>query len=591
MKWNLSNIYDSFEAEEFTNDMRVLEDKIYSINSWMKANFENKDNAAEKIQHFIEFKNEASNLINKLGTFSYLTSAADTKNVLANQNFSKVLSFEQKTKSVENEFQNWLLKVDNINDIVHNDEYLKDYEFYINELIDEGNHMPSKEQGKLLGRMKGVSSNAWENLYRIIISNHKVEIDLEEDKKALTLQAIQGLLNSNDPKLREKAFRAKNESYNKIADTVTWAYNSIKGEQIIESELKGYNSALEMAMKEFKLKEETLNTMFQVIKKYASVIQKGIMHKAKLLGYSDTLPFYDLYAPLGKLEKEYTFDEVRQIILGNLKNFGDRLYKVAERAFDEKWIDAEPRENKRNGGFCSNIHSINESRIVFSFSGKSDNILQLTHEIGHAYHHDCLNEESGINSVCSLAIMESAAIFTENFLQKRILDLSSKEEKLNILNGILLRDARLILDIYAYYIFETKVFEIRKQRILSQNELCGLLSEAFSEAYGDSIDKETIDKYMWMSLPQLFYSNCPYYMVSYAFGLLFTKGLYAQYLKDKDKFVQDFEYFLSISGKNSVEDAAAKLNIDLTSEEFWESSLKIVEDEINAFIEESSYCK
>lgn len=591
MEWNLSNIYDSFEAEEFTNDMRVLKDKIYSINSWMKANFENKDNAAEKIQHYIEFKNEASNLINKLGTFSYLTSAADTKNVLANQNFSKVLSFEQKSKSVENEFKNWLLKVDNINDIVHNDEYLKDYEFYINELIDEGNHMPSKEQGKLLGRMKGVSSNAWENLYRITISNHKVEIDLEEDKKALTLQAIQGLLNSNDTKLREKAFRAKNESYNKIADTVTWAYNSIKGEQIIESELKGYNSALEMAMKEFKLKEETLNTMFQVIKKYASVIQKGIMHKAKLLGYNDTLPFYDLYAPLGKPEKEYTFDEVRQIILGNLKNFGDRLYKVAERAFDEKWIDAEPRENKRNGGFCSNIHSINESRILFSFSGKSDNILQLSHEIGHAYHHDCLNEESGINSVCSLAIMESAAIFTENFLQKRILDLSSKEEKLNILNGILLRDARLILDIYAYYTFETKVFEIRKQRILSQNELCGLLSEAFSEAYGDSIEKETIDKYMWMSLPQLFYSNRPYYMVSYAFGLLFTKGLYAQYLKDKDKFVQDFEYFLFISGKNSVEDAAAKLNMDLTSEEFWESSLKIVQDEINAFIEESSYCK
>lgn len=591
MKWNLSNIYDSFEDEKFTNDMQSLEYKIYSINGWIKVNFENKDNAAKKIEHFIEFKNEVNDLINKLGTFSYLTSAADTKNVLANQNFSKVLSFEQKTKSVENEFQNWLLQIDNIHDIVHNDEYLKDYEFYINGLVDEGNHMPSKEQGKLLGRMKGVSSNAWENLYRITISNHKVEIDLEEDKKALTLQAIQGLLNSNDPKLREKAFRAKNESYNKISDTVTWAYNSIKGEQIIESELKGYDSALQMAMKEYKLKEETLNTMFQAIKKYVSVIQKGIMHKAKLLGYNDALPFYDLYAPLGKLEKEYTFDEVRQIILGNLKNFGDRLYKVAERAFDERWIDAEPRENKRNGGFCSNIHSINESRILFSFSGKSDNILQLSHEIGHAYHHDCLNEERSINSVCSLAIMESAAIFTENFLQKRILNLSSKEEKLNILNGILIRDSRLILDIYAYFIFETKVFGIRKQRILSQNELCDLLKGAFSEAYGDSIEKETIDKYMWMSLPQLFYSNRPYYMVSYAFGLLFTKGLYAQYLKDKDKFVQDFEYFLTSSGKNSVEDAAAKLNINLTSEEFWESSLKIVEDDINAFIEESSSCK
>lgn len=584
MKWNLSNIYSSFESMEFANDFQRLENRIHNIYSWMKVNLQTKDNAAVKIKYFIEFKNEAGDLINKLGTFSYLTSAADTKNDVANQNFNKVLSCEQRVQSAENEFQSWLLKIKNIHAIVRSDEYLKDYEFYIDELIDNGKHMPSKEESKLLGKMKGVSSNAWENLYRITISNHKVEIDSEGKKKLLTFQLVQSLSNSSDPDLREKAFRAKTEAYNKISGPVTWAYNSIKGEQIIESELRGYDSVLQMAMKGYRLKEETLYAMFDAIKKHAEVIQRGIKHKAKLLGYNNDIPFYDLYAPLGSLEKDYTFDEVKSIILDNLKHFGERIYKVAEKAFSEKWIDAEPRENKRNGGFCSNIHSVNESRILFNFTGKSDNILQLSHEIGHAYHHDCLNTQSGINSVCSLAVMESAAIFSENFLQRRILDLSSREEKLNILNGILMRDTRLILDIYAYFIFETKVFEIRKNRILSQDELCSLLKDAFSEAYGDSIEKETIDKYMWMALPQLFYSNRPYYMVSYAFGLLFTKGLYAQYLKDNDKFVEKIEHFLTVSGKYSVEDAAAQLNIDITSEEFWVNSLKIVEDEINAFI-------
>lgn len=560
MNWNLSNIYESFESEEFKKDFQLLKERTYNIDSWSKVNFQTNEDPVEKIEYFIEFKNVAGDLVNKLGTYSYLISTADTKNALANQNFNKVLDFEQKIKSEENEFQGWLLKIDNVHDIVHRSECLKDYEFYLDGLIDEGKHMPSKEESRLLGKMKGVSSNAWENLYRSTISSLKVKMDCSEDKC---------------------------EAYNKISETVTWAYNCIKGEQIIESELKGYDSVLQMAMKEYRLREDTLYTMFNAIKNHVSIIQRGIVHKAKFLGYRNALPFSDLYTPLGKLEKSYTFDEVRSIILDNLKNFGDRLYSVAEKAFTENWIDSEPRENKRTGGFCSNIHSVKESRILFNFTGKYDNILQLSHEIGHAYHHDCLDTQSSINSNCPLPIMEAAAIFSENFLQRRILDLCSHEEKLSILNGLLIRDARLISDIYAYFIFETKVFEIRKERLLSYNELCDILRDAFSEAYGESIEKETIDKYMWMTIPQLFYSNRPYYMVSYAFGILFTKGLYAQYIKDKDKFVRNFEHFLTISGKSSVEDAAAQMNIDITSEKFWMNSLKIVKDEINIFIEES----
>lgn len=588
MKWDLNNIYSSFESAEFSRDMMTLENKLIDIENWIKANLQTTTGFVDKTKCFIEFKNEIGDLYNKLGSFSYLSLTADTKNNMAGQNFNKILIYEQRIQAVENEFQDWLLKIDNVCNIIHSNEYLKNYVFYLEKLLDSGKHSPSKEESKLYAKMKNVASNAWENLYRTTISNHMVEINIDGKNELLTLQAIQGLSSSNDPKLREKSFSAKTESYAKIVETATWAYNSIKGEQIIEAQLKGYKSVLQMAMKEYNLNEETIYTMIHSIKKYASIIQKGLIHKAKLLGHENDLPFYDIYAPLGKLEKTYSFDEVRSIILDNLKNFDDKMYVVAKKAFSEKWIDAEPRENKRTGGFCINIHSINESRILLTFTGKSDNILQLSHEIGHAYHYECLNTQSSINSNCSLAIMESAAIFTENFLQKRILKLSNEEERLNILNTQLIRDTRLILDIYAYFNFETKVIEKRNDRILSHNELCDLLKDSFYEAYGSSIQKETIDGDMWITLPQLFYSNRPYYMLSYAFGILFTKGLYAQYIQNKQNFVKHFEHFLSISGKCSVETAAAQLNIDITSEEFWMNSLKIVEDEINEFIKAST---
>lgn len=586
MNWNLNNIYPSLQSKEFKEDTKLLENAIDNIFRWMDANLKNKENIESKISYFIEFKNKAEDLLSKLGPYSYLISSADTKNTLAMQTLNKMLTFEPRIISAEMEFQNWLLGINSIDNIINGSDTFKDYKYYLKNLIDNGKHMPSKNEIKLLGKMKSTGSMAFENLHRITISNLKVDITLQEKNELLPFQAIQSLSSNSDLEIRKKAFKAKLNSYNKISETAMWAYNSIKGEQITEAELKGYTSVFSMAVNSYNLKEETVTTMFKVIKKYLPSIQKGISHKAKLLGYDSTLPFYDLFAPLGKIEKSYTFDETKSIILNNLKELGDDINSVAKRVFNENWIDSEPRANKRGGGFSVNLHAIKESRILFNFAGTADNILQLSHEVGHVYHYSCLNKEAAINSNCSLAVMEAAAIFTENFLQRKMLQTCSPKEKLNMLNGILMRYAKLILDIYAYYNFESKVLEIRKDRILSYNELCELLKDAFAEAYGDSVDKETIDKYAWMSLPQLYYSNRPYYMVSYAFGLLFTKGLYALYKKDKHNFIKNFDYFLSISGKCPVEDAALEMGIDISSEEFWISSLKLVEEDINDFIQE-----
>lgn len=588
MNWNLNNIYPHLQSKEFKEDTTLLEDTIDNICKWMDINFKTQENVENKISYFIKFKNKAEDLLNKLGPYSYLISAADTKNSLAMQTLNKMLTFEPRILSAEREFQSWLLGINSIDNIINGSDAFKDYKYYLKNLIDNGKHMPSKNEVKLLGKMKNTGSTAWENLHRITISNLKVEINLQEKNELLPFQAIQSLGSNNNPEIRKKVFNSKLNSYNKISETAMWAYNSIKGEQITEAELKGYTSVFNMAVNSYNLKEETVTTMFKVIKKYLPSIQKGITHKAKLLGYDNTLPFYDLFAPLGKTEKSYTFDETKSIILDNLKELGDNINSVAKRVFNENWIDSEPRANKRGGGFSVNLHAIKESRILFNFAGTANNILQLSHEIGHVYHYSRLNKEAAINSNCSLAVMETAAIFTENFLQRRLLETCSPKEKLNMLNGILMRYVKLILDIYAYYNFESKVLEIRKDRILSYSELCELLKTSFTEAYGDSVNKETIDKYAWMTLPQLYYSNRPYYMVSYAFGLIFTKGLYALYKKDKSNFPKDFDHFLSISGKCSVETAALQMGIDLSSEEFWISSLKLVEEDIKDFIKEDN---
>ena len=72
--------------------------------------------------------------------------------------------------------------------------------------------------------------------------------------------------------------------------------------------------------------------------------------------------------------------------------------------------------------------------------------------------------------------------------------------------------------------------------------------------------------------------------LSNAFGLLFAKGLYAEYLKKGSDFVGEYERLLSITGKNKIADITKEVGIDIHDKEFWKNSLKTIEEDIEKFI-------
>ena len=76
-----------------------------------------------------------------------------------------------------------------------------------------------------------------------------------------------------------------------------------------------------------------------------------------------------------------------------------------------------------------------------------------------------------------------------------------------------------------------------------------------------------------------------FYNFPYAFGLLFAKGLYAEYLKKGKEFTTEYENLLSITGKNAIADITKVVGIDIHNKEFWKNSLKTIEEDIEQFIE------
>ncbi|MBZ4668564.1 MAG: family oligoendopeptidase, partial [Defluviitaleaceae bacterium] len=377
---------------------------------------------------------------------------------------------------------------------------------------------------------------------------------------------------------------AELKAYDKIAEASAASLNGIKGEVITESKMRGYHSPLEMTLIHSRMDQETLDAMFSSIMESLPSFRKYLKKKAELLGHKNGIPFYDLFAPMGEVEMKFTYEEAKDFIVKNFSKFSPALGNFAKNAFEKRWIDAEPRDGKRGGAFCSNIHAIKESRILSNFTGTFNDVVTLAHELGHGYHGECLKNETYLNSDYPMPIAETASIFAETIIINAALKEASPEEAFAILESDLMSSTQVIVDIYSRFLFEDELFKRREHGSLSVNELKKMMLESQKEAYGEGLDENYLHPYMWVCKPHYYYADYNYYNFPYAFGLLFSKGLYALYLERGETFVKEFDDLLAATGKSNLVDVAKKMNIDLHSVEFWKNSLKLIEKDIDKFI-------
>ncbi|MDY4950175.1 MAG: M3 family oligoendopeptidase [Clostridium cadaveris] len=583
MSWDLSQLYSSFQGEDFISGMKALDDKINEINNWAKNNLNTTEDAVRKMEEYLNLNREYTSLLGRLSSFSRLTLSANAKNSEAKKASVVLKQKETLTKNVQVVFIKWLGKLENIDEIINASKELKNHEFIIKELDSKNDYMLSEEVEVALSKMALTGSSSWENLRNTLTSNHMVPITIDGKEEILSINKVKNMQFSSDKTLRKIASEAERKSNKVIEEGVASALNGIKGEVITVCDMKGYKSPLSKTLIDARMDEETLNSMLEAMKESLNDFQKYFRKKAQLLGHKDKLPYYDIMAPISTSEKEYTYEETRDFIVKHFSSFSKDMGAMAERAFNDRWIDSEVRDGKRGGAFCSNLHVIKQSRILCSFSGSFKNVCTLAHELGHAYHGMILGSEDILNTKYPMPLAETASIFSETMVRNAALKDADKEEALGILGAELVNCASVIVDIYARFLFEKEVFERRKNGDLSVDEIKEIMVCAEKEAYGEAIDETTLDPYAWIHKPHYYFTERNFYNFPYAFGLLFAKGLYSQYLKEGDAFVEKYNKILSLTGKANIYDVTKFAGIDVHDINFWRSSLDIIRKDIEKF--------
>ncbi|MEO3945850.1 M3 family oligoendopeptidase [Gorillibacterium sp. CAU 1737] len=524
----------------------------------------------------------------KLFSYSELCFSLDSSNEEAMNRMDELEALSSSAQEAQAHFKKWLAEFSEheLERVAGADAYLAQHAFYLRELREQAQHVLSEEAEAILGKLQQSGSKAWEKLYMRTVSTLRIEAEWGGESRSLSLSDIRGLAYDPDPEVRRAAYEAEQEACRTIAEQSAACLNALCGEAAAIYERRGYSSPLHKVLSVSRMDQKTLDVMMRTIQESLPMFRSYYKKKAELLGYPGKLPFHEVYAPIsGEAVEAIAYEKAAEIIEAGFRSFHSELGDFARKAFRQRWIDAEPRSGKGAFGMCVDIFPIEESRIITSFTGHSVDVSILAHELGHAYHSSRLTGQTMVNTNYPIPIAETASIFCETLINEEMLRTSTSGEAVALLERSLSDAAYYIVDFYARYLFETRLYEARKSGALSVEAINELMKDAMDAAYGDSVVPGSIHPYQWISKPGYYMAGNEYLNFPYSFGLLFSKGLFARYKKQGEAFVGQYQDFLSATSTHSVAEAARLMNIDVHSSEFWQDALRLIAGEIERFSE------
>ena len=574
--WNLDPIYKGFDDPAFEADLNTGKETLAEFAAFTAALSSMEPLAALKKGIALQEKLEA--LVGKLGLYASLRQSANTRDGEAASQMGRLMAVYSAAAAPDAAFRDWLSKLPNLMELVESDEELQAYSFMLGRIADSSKYLLSGRGEEIMARMRLSGGNAWSDLQSYLTST----VPVSYNGGITNLSTIRNLAYDEDPKVRKDAYEAEIACYDRIKDAVAFALNSIKLETISDCKLRGYESPLMRTLKGSNMKKETLDAMLGAMDEYLPKFWQYLKAKAKALGHENGLPWYDLFAPMGASSTKFTAEDARNYLVEQFSGFDQELTDMVAAAFDNAWIDFYPRDGKAGGAFCAGAECLGESRILTNFDGMFTDVVTLAHELGHAFHNQCIKDHKPLNKDYSMPVAETASTFNECVVMASAIGKAAdKDEKLALIESQLQDATQIICDIYSRFRFEAMVFENREEKFMNADTLCDFMLTAQKQSYGDGLDHNCLHPFMWVCKGH--YYGPTFYNFPYAFGGLFARGLYAQYLEEGAAFVPKYKKLLYTTTVATVEDTAKVADIDLTDKNFWRGALQTIADQIDLF--------
>ncbi len=450
------------------------------------------------------------------------------------------------------------------------------YRHYLESLRLFTKHMLSENEEQLINRKNLSGKTAFVNLFDEFTASFEWQLEVNGEMKTLTQSELRELLRSQDADLRRSAKKAHDGKFGENALIFTNIFGSLIKDHATEMDLRGYDSPIQPQHLNNKVPAEVVQTMMDVATEHYPLVQHYCRLKAKMLGLPK-LSGSDLYAPVIKTDQVVPFEEGKALVLASFSHFSPEFGKMIERAFTERWLDAEIRPGKRGGAFCYSIAPSLHPFVLMNYVDNLDSVYTMAHEFGHALHTVLASENETILTFhAPLVLAETASVFAEMLLTRKLLaEEANKEHRIQIIAAKLEDFFGTISRQTMYTRFELDVHLEGAKRRLSTDDFCQLWTKRRDEMYGDSVDFLEEEKWFWAVIPHFIHSR--FYCYAYTFGALFVLALFNRYEEEGEAFVPKYRALLAAGDSDWPKTQIQKVGLDFSQKSFWEGGFKVIE--------------
>jgi len=584
--WNLDEVYPGFDSDKYLDAKK----RAASISGRSTAFFARgvEGDLGDWLVTALALNDEAGSLFGTLGAYAYARYSTATRDEAAMAELNAVEALQLGIKKASVLFRNAIAaRRDDIVALVDSDPRFASYAFHVKEEIFWQSKQMSPELEDLAEDLGRSGADAWSRLQETVSSNASVLWD-EATGERKTVVQLRNLAYDPDRKVREKAYNLELDAWKAVEIPVASALNGVKGSVNALNARRGWKDALEKSTAQARISRATLDSLILAMEESLPVWRRYLKAKATLLGVK-TCAFYDLFAPAalpGAAEvalPSFTWDQAREFIFDKFSSFDPAMGAFAARAFAGNWIDARPREGKVGGAYCTDFPDSGVARVLCNFDGSFSALGTVAHELGHAWHHECIKDKPWAIQQYPMTLAETASIFAETVVSEAALKAAAPSGRLPLIESHLQDACQVIVDILSRFYFERAIHDARQEGELSADRFCELMLDAQTRTYGDGLDPEKRHKYMWAVKGHYYIPSLSYYNFPYAFGQLFGLGLYERYREEGQSFAAAYRDLLARTGSASAVDVAASAGFDIEKPDFLRSSLRIFERQTAEF--------
>lgn len=437
-------------------------------------------------------------------------------------------------------------------------------------------YLLTEPEEKILTEKAVSGVSAWTRLYEEVLGAMRVDLG---EAEPVSLETAMAKLYSSDRDIRRGAAEAVTSALEPGLRTRTSIFNTILVDKWIDDRLRGLPTWISARNLSNETTDEAVQALVDAATSRYDVPQRYYRLKAKLLGL-DRLEHYDRFAPVAEDASKTSWDDARRIVVEAYGSFSGEARAAVERFFDDNWIDAPVRPDKRHGAYCAtNVPGVHPY-VFMNFTGDRRSILTLAHELGHALHGSLSQPLGYFNAGTPLTTAETASVFGEALTFKGLLAAQDDpRRRLDLLTGQLEDAIATTFRQIAMNRFENRIHtERRESGELSTDRINELWIECQTALFGDSVG---IDGYStwWSYVPH--FTNSPGYVYAYAYGYLFALAIFRSYQREGDAIVAPYLGLLRAGGSKPPQELARMVGLDLTDPSIWASGIEAMADDLD----------